>query len=96
MIARLLRGENASALRGLTGQGEPGKWTLLGGTSPEIDDARLAGGFGQVSGTARLARANRDIMLAGVASGGVGPATQFGDPNDIYQRDWRDRYRSQR
>lgn len=72
-IVHGLRAENGS-LRGLTGQGEPGLWTLLGGTGAEQDaeDLRLAGGAGQVSATSRVARVNGERLVAGVASGDVG------------------------
>lgn len=45
-ILRGIAGENASALRGLTGQGEPGFWTLLGGSNaaPDSGGRRLGGG----------------------------------------------------
>lgn len=81
-----LRQENG-ALRGLTGQGEPGLWTLLGGVGAEEDAGtlRLSGGSGQVSATSRLARVNRDVRIAGVASGDVRTGGGFGsepiDPN---------------
>lgn len=81
-----LRQENG-ALRGLTGQGEPGLWTLLGGVGAEEDAStlRLSGGSGQVSATSRLARVNRDVRIAGVAAGdtssGGGFRTQPIDPN---------------
>lgn len=69
-IIRGLANDNGT-LRGLTGQGEPGLWTLLGGSGEEEDAnaLSLAGGAGQVSATSRVARANGDIRLAGVASG---------------------------
>lgn len=69
-ITHGLRAENG-ALRGLTGQGEPGLWTLLGGTGAEEDanSLRLGGGAGQVSGTSRVARAYRDTRIAYVAAG---------------------------
>jgi len=65
-----LRNENGG-LRGLTGSGEPGLATLLGGTSPELGagDYTTTGGPGQTSSAARLARAARDVRLAAVASG---------------------------
>lgn len=65
-----LRTENGG-LRGLSGSGEPGLSTLLGGTSPEMDASSYTttGGPGQVSSTARLAVAYKDTRLAGVASG---------------------------
>lgn len=74
-----LRNENGG-LRGLTGSGEPGLATLLGGTSPEQDASAYTttGGPGQISATTRLAIAYKDVRLAGVASGagvptGAGP-----------------------
>lgn len=72
-ISHGLRAENGS-LRGLTGQGEPGLWTLLGGTGAEqdADTLRLAGGAGQVSATSRIARVNGERLVAGVASGDAG------------------------
>ena len=75
-----LRNENGG-LRGLTGSGEPGLHTLLGGTGEELDAAGLtiAGGPGQSSGTAKLARAHRDLRLAQIASGGsIGPGATGG------------------
>jgi len=69
-IIRGLANDNGT-LRGLTGQGEPGLWTLLGGTGAEEDSStlQLGGGAGQVSAVSRLARATRDTLIAGVASG---------------------------
>lgn len=69
-IIRGLANDNGT-LRGLTGQGEPGLATLLGGTSPELDSDQLTlgGGAGQVSSVSRLARANKDTRIAAVASG---------------------------
>lgn len=84
-VIRGLAQDNGS-LRGLTGQGEPGLWTLLGGTGEELDAEgyRLGGGPGQVSGTSRIARVRGDVLVAGVSSGylpgggGAGPPV---DPN---------------
>lgn len=75
-IIRGLSNDNGT-LRGLTGQGEPGLWTLLGGTAGEEDSngLRLGGGAGQVSATSRIARAAGDVRLAAVASGTVPPST---------------------
>lgn len=72
-IIRGLANDNGS-LRGITGQGEPGLWTLLGGTGAEEDSSSLAlgGGAGQVSAVSRVARANRDTLLAAVAAGRSG------------------------
>lgn len=80
-ILRGLAGENSETLRGLTGQGEPGLWALLGGTSQELDAEgyTLGGGVGQVSATSRLSRASRDTYLAGIASG-VGYTPPGGSP----------------
>lgn len=81
-ILRGIAGDNAS-LRGLTGQGEPGLWTLLGGTSREPDSGgrRLLGGSGQVS------MAAKDKHVGGVASGVTerepGP-TNEGDPTNFH------------
>lgn len=63
-----LRNENGG-LRGLTGSGEPGLFTLLGGTAAETGNTKFTGGAGQVSATSRLAQAYRDVRLAAVASG---------------------------
>lgn len=73
-IIRGLANENGT-LRGLTGQGEPGLATLLGGTAPELDSDgyTLGGGSGQVSSVSRLARAQRDIRVAYVAAGVEAP-----------------------
>lgn len=69
-LMRSLRTENGG-LRGLSGSGEPGLATLLGGTSPELgaNAYTITGGPGQTSSATRLARANRDTRLAAVASG---------------------------
>jgi hypothetical protein len=69
-IIRGIIGDNSS-LRGLTGQGEPGLWTLLGGTGAELDSDgyRLGGGPGQVSATSRISRANGDTRVAQVSTG---------------------------
>lgn len=71
-----LRSENGS-LRGLTGSGEPGLFTLLGGTAPEQGAGayRMTGGAGQTSTVSRLAEAYRDTRLAAVAAGQVVPST---------------------
>lgn len=68
-----LRNENG-ALRGRIGSGEPGMWTLLGGTGEELDSGSLTltGGAGQVGSTAKLARAHKDMRLAAVAAGYAG------------------------
>lgn len=70
-IIRALAADNSDTLRGLTGQGEPGFWTLLGGTSREQDSSslRLNGGLGQVSAVSRLARARGENLIAAVAAG---------------------------
>lgn len=74
-LYRSLRNENGG-MRGLTGSGEPGLHTLLGGTGEELDSGSLTitGGPGQSSGVAKLARAHRDTRLAAVASGTSGGA----------------------
>ena len=79
-VIRGLASDNGT-LRGLTGQGEPGLWTLLGGTGAELDSEgyTLGGGSGQVSSTSRLARTVRDIQLAAVASGTV-PGKPYDPP----------------
>ncbi len=76
-IAHSLAAENGS-LRGLTGQGEPGLWTLLGGTGAELDATgyRSTGGAGQTSPASRLARLTGS-RVAGVASGIIFPGQQF-------------------
>jgi hypothetical protein len=73
-ILRGIAGENAGALRGLTGQGEPGYWTLLGGSyaEPDAGGRRLAGGAGQ-----RMQSAVERLMGGG-AAGGAGPVRGFG------------------
>jgi hypothetical protein len=87
-IVHGLRSENNS-LRGLSGQGEPGLWTLLGGTGAEEDASayQLTGGAGQVSSTSRVARAYRDVRVANVSAGlppntggGAGPPINPGPP----------------
>lgn len=72
-VAKGIRTENGE-LRGLLGSGEPGLFTLLGGSSEELegDRLRMTGGPGQVSGTSRVARAHKDVRLAAVASGTLG------------------------
>lgn len=74
-----LRGENAE-LRGLTGSGEPGLATLLGGTAPEKsgNDLSQMGGPGQVSATSRLAQVHKDQRIRAVASGTSIPSGSFG------------------
>ncbi len=69
IIARAKQ-ENGS-LRGLTGSGEPGLYTLLGGTGEQggANDYTMTGGAGQTSATAKLAKAYKDTRLAQVASG---------------------------
>lgn len=73
-----LRNENGG-LRGLTGSGEPGLATLLGGTSPELDASgyTITGGPGQTSAATRLARAHRDRRLAAVGAGTVQPGANY-------------------
>lgn len=77
-MMRSLRGESGK-LRGLTGSGEPGLFTLLGGTGGEQDASGLAfsGGSGQVSSVARLAVTYHDTRLAALASG-VSSSTRTG------------------
>lgn len=74
-LMREMRLQNGD-LRGLTGSGQPGLHTLLGGTAPEQDASglRFGGGPGQVSATARLAEAHRDLRLAAVAGGSSVPS----------------------
>lgn len=69
-IVAQARQENGS-LRGLTGAGEPGLYTLLGGTGVQEDASSYttSGGSGQTSATAKLAKAHKDVRLAQVASG---------------------------
>lgn len=92
-----LRNENGG-LRGLTGGGEPGLYTLLGGTSPELDASgyTTTGGPGQTSATTRLARAQRDTRLAGVATGAgtgtTGPRSPPGHSDPPHIRDPRPEY----
>jgi hypothetical protein len=71
-----MKGENGK-LRGLTGSGEPGLFTLLGGTSPEMDSSgyTFGGGPGQVSATAKVARAHKDVRIAALSSGQSVPGT---------------------
>jgi hypothetical protein len=76
-ILRGIAGENASALRGLTGQGEPGLWTLLGGSdaAPDSGGRRLAGGAGQ-----RMTNTVERLMAGGGGAtpgfgGGLGPGS---------------------
>lgn len=85
-----LRTENGS-LRGLSGSGEPGLWTLLGGTSAELEAGQLkfSGGAGQVGSTAKLARAHKDVRLAAVAAG-TAPSGSGGGSAEDTPRD-RDR-----
>lgn len=63
--------QQSGSLRGLTGAGEPGLYTLLGGTGIEQDSSghTTMGGAGQVSSTAKLAVAYKDVRLRQVASG---------------------------
>lgn len=82
-IVHSLAAENGS-LRGLTGQGEPGLWTLLGGTGAELDATgyRSGGGAGQVSSTSRVSRVRGDTLVAGVSSGTIAPGVVRPDPID--------------
>lgn len=83
-----IRNENGG-LRGLTGSGEPGLFTLLGGTGVEegANAYRMTGGAGQVSSVARVASAHRDVRLAAVASGtsGAGQVSGSGVPAGGYR-----------
>lgn len=83
-IAKGIRAENAE-LRGLLGSGEPGLFTLLGGSSAELegDHLRMTGGAGQVSGTSRVARAHKDVRLAAVASGTLGSTSTTSGPRIV-------------
>lgn len=78
-MMRALATENRQN-RGLTGQGQPGLHTLLGGTGTESDAStyRIAGGAGQTSSVAQLARAYNDTRLAAAVSGTTTPATSSG------------------
>lgn len=95
-MMRSLRNENGSSLRGLCGQGEPGLYTLLGGTGIEEDASgyTFTGGAGQVSSVARLAKVHKDVRLAAIAAGnnpdgstgsgpGLGPAGGSGSPKPL-------------
>jgi hypothetical protein len=68
-LFRSLRTENGD-LRGLTGSGEPGMHTLLGGTGQERDASgvALASGGGSSTGYAKLAQAHHDVRVAGGAA----------------------------
>lgn len=85
-LFRSLRTENGD-LRGLTGSGEPGMHTLLGGTGSELDAGGVAmgGGGGASTGYAKLARAQRDVRVGGwvnpvTGSSGIGGGgTREGD-----------------
>lgn len=81
-LFRSLRTENGD-LRGLTGSGEPGMHTLLGGTGSELDASQvsLGAGAGASTGYAKLARAHRDVRVLGsaAAGGAVQPAGGGGD-----------------
>lgn len=72
-ILRGIAGENSATRRDLTGQGEPGYWTLLGGSNsaPAGGSRKLAGGAGQGA----LARVERLMTPGGTATsaGGLGP-----------------------
>lgn len=70
-----MREENGE-LRGLTGAGKPGLYTLLGGTATDggADSTLFTGGAGQVSSTSRLAAVYKDTRLAAVAAGRAVPA----------------------
>jgi hypothetical protein len=89
-ILRGVAGDNRS-LRGLTGQGEPGLWTLLGGTNAELD----AGGRRLNGGKAQIGASARDRIAAGSQPGGVGGIGHVSlDPDQL--RDWEDRWRRER
>lgn len=90
-ILRGIMGENGS-LRGLTGQGEPGLWTLLGGTNAELD----AGGRRLAGGKAQLGAAARERILGGAGSRGGWGEMPAPIREDVLDRDWRDRYRRER
>lgn len=74
-IIRGVTAENGEQ-RGLTGSGQPGLHTLLGGTGSQegAETLRFGGGAGQVSATAKLARAHKDLRLAAVVSGTAPPS----------------------
>lgn len=78
-IMEALKEENGK-LRGLTGSGEPGLYSLLGGTASEQNgqQLRFTGGAGQVSATSRIAQAHRDVRLAAVARGTSIPSAPDG------------------
>jgi hypothetical protein len=63
-LFRSLRTENGD-LRGRTGSGEPGLYTLLGGTGTERD---AASGSGASGGGSPLYRGQRDVRLGAAAA----------------------------
>lgn len=72
--------EENGQLRGLTGSGRPGLYSVLGGTVTEegADTLTLTGGAGQTSGTSKIARAHNDVRLAAVAAGAAVPGPGAG------------------
>lgn len=64
-LMKSLRSENGSSLRGLTGQGEPGLYTLLGGTERQSDASAytMSGGAGQVGAISERLEAYKDTRL---------------------------------
>lgn len=66
-LFRSLRTENGD-LRGRTGLGEPGLYTLLGGTEREQE---AAGGGGAGGGRTRMFSAHRDVRVLGTTAGVV-------------------------
>lgn len=74
-----MREENGR-LRGLTGAGKPGLYSLLGGTAVDegASGTTFMGGAGQVSATNRLAAVYKDTRLAAVAAGRSIPSTPGG------------------
>jgi hypothetical protein len=84
-ILRGVAGENVAALRGLTGQGEPGLWTLLGGSSSEPDSGsrRLSGGASQrMQATAERMMSGGSALTSarGLGPGGVESIRNPRDP----------------
>lgn len=77
---RSLRNDSGQ-LRGLSGSGEPGLHTLLGGTGAELDASgvSMGSGGGAATGYAKLARAHVDVRLRGGVGATVGGAAATSD-----------------
>jgi hypothetical protein len=91
-LFRSLRSDNGD-LRGLTGSGEPGMHTLLGGTGEELTAAgtSLASGGGASTGYAKLARAHKDVRMASLAAAAASGSIASGGVHEPGRGRYQDR-----